>query len=1081
MNRLKFFAGPGFNPVVIGVAGCFFLSGFAALLYQMAWMREFSTVFGTSEIAVATVLSSYMGGLAIGSAISGYFVRRIRAPILFYGLLEAAIAVSALLVPSLLFIASKAYVSMLGGQPVLPDASGLAQPLFYFVVAFVVLIIPTACMGATLPVLTKYVVTQDDQIGSRVGALYSINTFGAVCGALVAGFILLPELGLRGTVWFGVFINVLVFLMAVYAAKAFAAPEASTNSHQQPIVSDDNKENEARSKSDKKTSFDCLILPVMTLSGVCTFVYEVLWTRLLSHTLGGSVASFAIMLASFLSGIAIGSMVASRFAKTRSQALLAFVICQLGIAIFSVFIYWSLNKYLASNADYLSSVILAFLVLMPATLCIGATFPLAVRIYALNARVAASSSAKVYSWNTLGAIFGAALAGFFLIPLLKYEGAIRAMVLLNSLLALLVAARLYTHYRAPMFTSLAIFAFLLFLYNPELPENVLRSSPIDATAEGEILYYEVGRSSTVFMYEDRDYISLRNNGLPEAGAALLGSPYLFGNQRMLGAMPLLVRPDIESALIIGLGTGAAVTGVPPTVKEIDVIELEPKVIEANNLISERRKYQPLKDPRVSIVINDARSALALSEKKYDMIVSQPSHPWSAGASHLYTQEYMQIVSEHLNDDGVFLQWINTQFVDESLLKSLCATILSVYSNVRIYQWAPQVLFFVASDQAMDVEEQILSTGRPFRDAPTFYAQLGVSTLEDAVAALMMDESGVRKFASGSPVITDDFNMMAMESAQLVREGRELDVITLSEVLRPWVPMLNANHWINQELASQLNLRYIGNKYNRLAMRGYSNELIGVLAEEQESFALLLAGSALQAEGDYSKASEMLEVALQAMPDNNLVKYAIVQPWLGLLDREDMQSEIPEGVFLAAESLTGVGRTVVDAARALSQRNIQKIADLDSELAKATPSDPWYSESVKLRVDWRNFVTNPELKLELADQAWQIIDLATASNNDHHFLAMRIVSAAKSERVNETIQSTRGYIKSLDFDLSAVEKGDILPSYNELDAKLRQVRAIFSLVEGVASIEADRVEITEDIKMNLDSLIERLQVLMLELT
>ena len=201
--------------LLAGVAGCFLLSGFAALLYQMAWMRQFSTVFGTSEIAVATVLSAYMGGLALGAAAAGKLIQLIRRPVYFYGILEATIAISALMVPVLLSAAGFFYAFILGGQPTVPDASGMGQSLFYFVVAFIVLVVPTACMGATLPVLTRYAVTQNEHIGTRVGSLYAINTLGAVFGAIVAGFVLLPELGLRGTVWCGVAINALVFAIAV--------------------------------------------------------------------------------------------------------------------------------------------------------------------------------------------------------------------------------------------------------------------------------------------------------------------------------------------------------------------------------------------------------------------------------------------------------------------------------------------------------------------------------------------------------------------------------------------------------------------------------------------------------------------------------------------------------------------------------------------------------------------------------------------------------------------------------------------------------------------------------------------------
>lgn len=1061
--------------LLFGVAGCFLLSGFAALLYQMAWMRQFSTVFGTSEIAVATVLSAYMGGLALGAAISGRLVQLIKKPVLFYGLLEAAIAGSALLVPLALSIAAWLYGAVLGGQDSLPNAEGLGQPLFYFFVAFTVLAIPTACMGATLPVLTRYVVTRDDQIGGRVGGLYAINTIGAVGGALIAGFVLLPRLGLQGTIWCGVAVNLLVFVLAVLVDKSSSGALAEATETQDMLNAEEVPE---VTDAGPAMNYAWLILPIMTVSGLCTFVYEVLWTRLLSHILGGSVAAFAIMLGSFLTGIALGSLVASRIARTRSQAATAFVVSQLGIAITSISIYYALNQYISADIEYQSKVILAFLVLMPATLFIGATFPLAVRVYASGASSAARSSARVYSWNTLGAILGAAIAGFFLVPLLKYEGAIRTMVLLNAGLATLVAITLVSKSRLAILVSALFFLSVAFVYQPKRPENVLRYSPIAAIAEGEILYYDVGRSSTVLMYEEEGSFMLRNNGLPEAGALPLGAPNALENQRLLGALPVLARPDVKSALIVGLGAGSAVTGIPPTVEDIDVIELEPKVIEANLLITDRRKYQPLQDPRVSVVINDARSALALTSKKYDMVVSQPSHPWSAGASHLYTREYMQMVTEHLNDDGVYLQWINSQFLDESLLKSLCATILDVFPNVRIYQWSPQVLFFLASDEPMDIERQILETGRPFSDAPLFYLELGVSAVEDTVAALMMDEQGVRSFAEGAQVITDDFNMMAMESARLTQEGRELSVQKLADIFRPWVPALNPNSWVHQELGNALVFTRIAEKFATLSTRQYSSELVLTLSQANNPNALLLAGILLRSQTGGERAEETVSAALVAMPSSNYAKYAVVEPWLRFLGSETLEDQIPEHIPQIIETMTGISRVVVDAAAALTRRDLQRVADLDVQLSSANTADPWFAEAVKLRVDWRNAVSNPGLQERFTDQAWRILDLAMANKNDQDFFAMRVVSAAQAGRGNEMMEGARAYIKVVDFQLVAAEEGYISPETAELDLKLSQINAISRLV--VENDQTDQIDPSTkaEIQTGLAELVERMQKLML---
>jgi spermidine synthase len=318
------------------VGACFLLSGFAALLYQTAWMRQLSTVFGTSELAVATVLAAYMAGLALGAAIAARVIDRIRRPVLVYGVLEAAIAGSALAVPFLLGFIGVIYAGLFGGQPEPPDASGMGQSLFYLAGTFLLLVTPTACMGATLPMLTRYAVRSDDEVGPRVGALYALNTFGAIGGTLLAAFLLLPSFGLMGTIIFGAAINLLVFAVAAALARTQEPKEVTASDTK--VVS---------TFGWRPASW---ILPIMLIAGATTFTYEVLWTRLLSHVLGGSVVAFATMLASFLSGIALGSAIAARIAKTIAAAQVGFVVTQIAVAATSVAIFVVLDRFVPEVA-----------------------------------------------------------------------------------------------------------------------------------------------------------------------------------------------------------------------------------------------------------------------------------------------------------------------------------------------------------------------------------------------------------------------------------------------------------------------------------------------------------------------------------------------------------------------------------------------------------------------------------------------------------------------------------------------------------------------------------------------------------
>lgn len=1005
-------------------------------------MRQFSTVFGTSELAIATVLSAYMGGLALGAALAGRFIGRVRRPILTYGMLEAAIAVSALMVPLLLTAANWAYVALLGGQAEPPDASGLGQSVFYFVVTFIVLAIPTACMGATLPMLTRYAVTTESEIGSRVGTLYAINTLGAVLGTVVAAFVLLPSLGLMGTVWSGVAINLLVFVLAVLVAKRAIGVSEETAQKTQAESADELDDHKAPVPILRRRT---IILPIMLLSGTTSFVYEVLWTRLLSHILGGSITAFATMLASFLSGIAIGSAIASRIATTTERSVRAFVIVQAGIAFTSMAIYHWLYLAIPAENGLQGNVGIAIAILLPATLFIGATFPLAVRIYAVSTAGAARSAARVYSWNTVGAIFGAAFAGFFLIPALKYEGAIQVAVLTNIFLGLAVALTI-TRVRRWLAGSMAVALInMLAVYRPSMPEQILRVSPIEDRTEGEILYYDVGRSSTVLMTRENGTIGLRNNGLPEAGTEFRGSPPSRFTQTMLTALPAIIRPDAKSMLIVGFGGGNAINGVPPSVDEIDVIELEPKVIEANGLVGALRSKDPLADPRVSIYINDARSALSLTSKTYDAIISQPSHPWTAGASHLYTREYMALAADHLSDNGVFLQWMGAQYLSEALLRELCATMLDVFKYVKVYQLFPEVLFLVGSQQAMNTEMDLAATGRPIIDDPVFFYHLGLASTEDLLTGLVLDTDGVRAFSEGAALITDNFNRMATESAAAADSEDRLDVVTLGKLLQPWVPVLDPDSWVHRDM-SNANFAYISNRFEEMHLRSFSVKLAATLEQTGNPQFLLLTGIGLQKQGDVEEGQRVLARAVAQSAQSNQAIFAMLQPWLGPL----AQGEAPGHIAELANALTGPAAAVIDGRAAVLRRDWQTLAGLDRLLAQSRPTDLWFVEATRIMVEWRNNLAKLESRRDYAAQAWRIIDLAIAIHPVADLYAMRVSAAYFADRPEEVLETARRMTFVLESELDTIEERSDSAATAVLQLRRRQIGAILAAVNDVAS-------------------------------
>ena len=937
--------------VFAGVVACFFLSGLAALLYQTAWLRQFSLVFGTSELAVATVLAAYMGGLALGSGVAGRYAGRVTRPVLVYGILEAGIALSALAVPLLLLAARALYASMLGDQPAPPDAAAIGQPIFYLLVAFVVLAVPTGFMGATLPLLIRYAVRTDAEVGPRVALLYAINTAGAVFGTVAAAFVLLPALGLNRTVWVGVAINALVFVIAAALARdrrdsapadetvAAAAPAGFVTACIRPLFE------RSASLGERLTAVfhaqPAWMLPLMLVSGANAFLYEVLWTRMLAHVMGGSIYAFATMLAAFLTGIALGGGLAGKIAANRERAATAFAFTQVAIGVLSMGVYAWMGPLIPGAPNTYTLALFAAAVMLPATIFIGATLPLSVRVLARDEREATVSTARIYAWNTVGAIIGAILAGFVLIPGLGFEGSIRIAVGVNFALALWAAACVARPSPIPVGIACAGIAAVLAVYTPARPQAVLRVPGFDVTypAPPRELYYAVGRSSTVMLLASGTNYYLRTNGLPEASVGVKGTPPVLSTGKWLTALPVAARPDTRNMLVVGFGGGVSLEGVPPSVESVDVIELEPEVIAANRRFSGMRDIDPLADPRFNIVINDARNALRLTRKSYDAIVSQPSHPWTAGASHLFTREFVADVRSHLNDGGVFLQWMNAEFLDEALLRTLAATLTVEFEYVRLYNPTARVLMFLASDAPLDIELELARTGRPFIDAPMHFSRLGLNAVEDLLAALAMDEQGILSFARRAEISTDDDNLMATRSRA---RADGLQTGDLAALFEPYDPLVRPGSWIHTRLGGSIDYGYLARRLIAMGRTPRATRMAEATPDFSSQFEVY--GSLSRATGQGGQARESFNNALRANPLNMQARYSIVSDHLEAVQGGEA---LDDDIVAIAAQLRGAAAAVIEGLAYQADADWAALAALDEVLAQSSMTDRWYPDAARL--------------------------------------------------------------------------------------------------------------------------------------
>jgi spermidine synthase len=944
---------------------CFFLSGFAALLYQTAWLREFSFLFGTSELAVVSVLAAYMGGLAAGAATAGRLVGRVRRPVLAYGLLELGIAASALALPLALRATTALYAFCFGSLPAPPEEGSLTGALFHLAASFVILLVPTGLMGATLPLLARYAVRSREEIGRRVGLLYAINTAGAIAGTITAAFVLLPSVGLRHTVHVGVAANAAVFAVAVLLARG-GLPDLPAEP--------------ARFRGERSPGR--WILPLACVSGSISFVYEVLWTRLLSYILGGSVYAFATMLASFLLGITLGSAIAARRASDSDRAAREFGLAQVGIALLALAAYAGVDV-LPVLAERLgaggfgrlwANALVAGIVLLPSTLCIGATFPFAVRVLARDPGEAAAASARVYAWNTVGAIAGAVGAGFLLLPGLGFSGTITAAVLGNLGLAAIVGLRSRPRQR-PLIALAVAGAIAIALLRPGTPWTLLRHSPLGGEGASQLItHFGVGRSATVVLSQDPRGWRLAANGLPESRIEPPGTPPGHGIiGRWLALLPVLARPEARSLLLVGLGGGIALEAMPPTLESIDVIELEREVLRANQAIAPHREIDPLSDERVTVRLNDARGALVLTDAHYDAIVSQPSHPWTAGASHLYTREFFSLVRERLAPGGVFVQWIGLVYVDELLLRSLVATLLEVFPSVRLYQPMPQAVLFLASDGDLDVEA---AAPRALLAAPAHFGRYSIRTLEDVAAALSVDEAGARRLAAGAPVNTDDHNRLAARSARL--GDRSLGARAARNLFAPYDPLPRATFEVDRIHLVRRLLTLAGTTRAEAVARG--------LREPAERSAALGWVESLRERN--GPAARLFQQALDDDASLQDARFGLVKLHRRLVVEGDAQT------LALAEGLSGAAAAVVRAWPSAARDDWETVRALEPQLAAAGFADAAYPDAARLRVRWRIASGDPAL----AAEAIAITDtLLPSSGGSRDDLVLRAEAAAAADR------------------------------------------------------------------------------------
>jgi len=769
----------------------FFLSGAAALMYEVAWVRQLSLVFGGTHLAVTTVLSIFMGGLALGSALIGKRVDKVEKPLQLYAFLELGIALAAVVFIVLMKIYPFLYDLFVTGE-----SSRLYRTVVRIVFAFIALIIPTTLMGGTLPVLTRFVSRHPGVISTKLSLLYGFNTLGAVAGTAGAGFVLLSLYSLSTTLYTAILINVLIGIGALLLQKR--AGQTQTVSGNENRGLSDTGGNAAdvlqHSAVGLRASLPLkLVLIGIGISGFCALGYEVLWTRILTLTIGTSVYGFTIMLVAFLTGIALGSKAYGVLVKTRPfmntglvGRIVWFGVVQLiigGAALLVTFHIRDLPVHSVALKNYFldldfevfaarqwANMALAFIYMFLPAFFMGVAFPIAGEVNIAQSGKLGQAVGEVLAFNTVGAIFGSVVSGFFLIYILGIERSLQMLTIVNIGLGLLVIVSLMGKRLLNWGVALACIASLLFLsfndrafriwdmkffaiFQNNQPESY--DTPFekrDAIKNTDVLYYHEGADSTISVIKVKGgNQAVLVNGKVVASADL-GDRQC---QYTLGHLPMLVHPDPRKVLVVGLGTGMTLgaTAVHPSVEELTLAEIEPGVLGAARTFAQYNN-NVLDDPKLKIVFNDGRNYLMTTKEKYDVITADPIHPWTRGSGYLYTAEYFKLASEHLLPDGVMCQWLPIYEMSVDDLKSVVKTFSHNFKYTMTWLTAHDAEI-IGSNSPIIFDEGKLQRRIDYPAIANNLKQVMMGSSEEFLSYFIMATARMKAFGEGGIINTDD--------------------------------------------------------------------------------------------------------------------------------------------------------------------------------------------------------------------------------------------------------------------------------------------------------------------------------------
>ena len=858
----------------------FFLSGAAGLVYQIVWIRILSIVFGNTTYAVSMVVAAFLTGLAVGSHYWGKRADKVKRPLDTYIKLELLIGLSALATTALIYIFDDALVNAMTVESI----SSPGWQLLRYLIVFILLFAPTLFMGGTAPLMAKIFVKSRSALGSGIGSVYAANTYGGMAGCFISGFLMVPLLGVKGSILTAFLLNITVALMLWLTRNA-----AKTDRGDEPksAVTDNPVEDAAISSNPGGFSVSpVLALSLFAVSGFSALAFEILWTRAFIVSFKSTVYMFSNLLTVFLFGMALGSHIASKRLDSVKDPLKLFGIAQVGIGLLGIlsvlFFYFFpeiFNKVgmALGGMDWGTEIIIMLLFMLAVflipTALMGLSYPLVCRVTTHSVEKLGKNVGWVYAVGTAGGILGSLLAGFFILPLIGLQNGIfivAVIALINGQVALLSAG---TNKSALLPMSLsAVFAVIIF----SAVQLTVTDIGIGTTYGGKLLFAREGLLGTVKVVQQSENAPLR----------LMVNDYsLAGTNDVsvrFGHIPLLLKPGAEDVLLISLGSGitAGSVGAHP-VKNIECVEIVPTLLDVQHFFASQN-HKITENKRFKLTFWDGRHYVRVTKRKYDLIIADLFQPDGAGVGNLYALEHFLEVKRKLKKGGAMAQWLPMYQFSPDNLKIVMRTFAQSFDHVTVWlsfikNRRPSLLLLGSPDPIEIDPEKIASV---LKQKGVKEDMIEHADLASFLSSFVMDREGLLQFTGASPINTDD-NPIIEYSAPRNLWNRDqfgplnyFSLIDNRQSVSRLIPPAKRNSALNEELKRYYDARTNIMTAMTAGTDGDYNKELNYLREASAlapgdpilSFTIFDQGRTYYSEGNYRMSTELFKWVRKRNPE-----------------------------------------------------------------------------------------------------------------------------------------------------------------------------------------------------------------------